>query len=76
MDTQLNQAMNEAEGVNLQIFRLQEIKKVAENIRDLRGKRDKAKVGFESNFQKLDSVNQQISKYQKMFDKISINLDL
>ena len=31
-DEQLNLAMNEAEGVNLQIFRLMEIKKVAENI--------------------------------------------
>ena len=39
--------MNEAEGANLQIFRLQQIKKVADNINSLRNEREMHKKRFE-----------------------------
>ena len=45
--------MTEAEGVKLQIFRLHEIKKVAENIENLRQQRDIHKHVYDKQAEKL-----------------------
>jgi hypothetical protein len=45
--------MSEAEGVNLQIFRLQEIKKVADELTHLRNDRDSTKKQFNSSLVKM-----------------------
>lgn len=49
--------MTEAEGVNLQVFRLTEIKKVAQNIEDLRKQREDHKKTYEDKAAKLLSLN-------------------
>ena len=49
--------MTEAEGVNLQVFRLTEIKKVAQNIEELRKQRDEHKKAYEEKATKLLSLN-------------------
>ena len=49
--------MSEAEGVKLQQFRLNEIKKVAENINGLRQKREKTKKEYELTATTLMGLN-------------------
>ena len=62
--------MSEAEGVKLQQFRLNEIKKVAENINGLREKREKHKTIYDAEASKLLKINSEIKQYKHLFDEM------
>ena len=62
--------MTEAEGVKLQQFRLNEIKKVAENIGKLREKREKTKKEYEQSATSLIGLNSQIKQYKELFEEM------
>lgn len=62
--------MTEAEGVNLQIFRLQEIKKVADLINNLRNDREKTKRAFNTSADKINAYQKEINDFQSQFDSM------
>ena len=55
---------------------MQEIKKVAENIRDLRIERNEHKKKFEETFLELEKLNKEIENNQKKFSQLEIAMDL
>ena len=62
--------MSEAEGVKLQQFRLNQIKKVAENISSLRAKRESHKLAYDTLASSLLSLNSEIASYKSLFDEM------
>ena len=62
--------MNEADGVNLQKFRLMQIKTVAQSLDGLRETRAKAKKRYEESYARLHDLNAQIAVYKEAFDKM------
>lgn len=65
---QLIQAVNEADAVNLQQFRLQEIQKVARNLDELRKERESTKEDFMQHGNNLTQLNSQIKSLQETFE--------
>lgn len=65
---QLIQAVNEADAVNLQQFRLQEIQKVARNLDELRKERELTKEDFMQHGNNLTQLNSQIKSLQETFE--------